>query len=132
MYNTTKLELLQVETPKDTRTWKPVGHKQIIETTLESIDKAGFIIDREYYTSARDGKQANGRYTIRNVVDNEMKLQIGFQNSVDKSLSIKYAIGSQVIICSNGMCIGDRGNFKRKHVGDIQEFSPIQISELIK
>jgi 2C-methyl-D-erythritol 2,4-cyclodiphosphate synthase len=41
-YSTTKYFLTGTELPKETRTYKPVSHGQLIDVTLESIHKAGF------------------------------------------------------------------------------------------
>lgn len=131
-YSTTKYILTGTELPKETRTYKPVSHGQLIDLTLESIHQAGFKLDSEKYSAARDGNIANGRFTISNVADKEMQLQIGWQNSYDKSLSLKFAIGTQIIVCQNGMVSGDYGAFKRKHQGDVQEFTPSAIVEYIK
>jgi len=97
-YQTTKSLLLSTAMPEQTRTYKPVSHSQLIDLTLNSIEKAGFKLDKELYSATSDGSKANGRYTISNVSDSEMQLQIGWQNSVDKSLSLKFAIGCQIFI----------------------------------
>lgn len=131
-YSSTKSELLLAELPKETRTYKPVPHSQLMDITLESINASGFKLDKEIYTSAKEGKVANGRFSISNVADTEMQLQIGWQNSYDKSLSLKFAIGTHIFICSNGCVSGDHGSFKKKHVGEIREFAPETISEYIK
>ena len=131
-YNTAKGELLLASLPKETKTYKPVSHEQLMDLTLESIHQAGFTLDKELYTSAREGKVANGKFTIKNIADSEMQLQIGWQNSYDKSLSLKFAIGTKIFICSNGCVSGDYGAFKKKHVGEIQTFTPQAITEYIK
>jgi hypothetical protein len=131
-YATTKSILLGAELPEQTNTYKPVSHKQLIDITLESIHGAGFELGQETYSSARDGRIANGRYTIKNVADSEMQLEIGWQNSYDKSLSLKFAIGTRIMICQNGCVSGDFGAFKRKHVGEVQSFTPQAISDYIK
>jgi hypothetical protein len=131
-YNTARGMLLAAPVPQQTRTYKPVSHAQLMDLTLESIHQAGFTLDQERYTSARDGKVANGKFTIKNVADNEMQLQIGWQNSYDKSLSLKFAIGTRIFICENGCVSGDYGAFKHKHVGEIQTFTPQAITEYIK
>jgi hypothetical protein len=59
-------------------------------------------------------------------------LQIGWQNSYDKTLSLKFAIGTRIFICQNGCVSGDFGTFKKKHKGDVQEFAPSAITEYIK
>jgi hypothetical protein len=130
-YNTARGTLLAAPVPQQTRTYKPVSHLELMDLTLESIHQAGFTLDQELYTSARDGKVANGKFTIKNVADTEMQLQIGWQNSYDKSLSLKFAIGTKIFICSNGCVSGDYGAFKKKHVGEIQTFTPQAITDYI-
>jgi len=124
--------LINAHVPAETRTYKPISHQQLIDLTLESIHQAGFTLDKETYSAARDGQVANGRYTISNVADSEMQLQIGWQNSYDKSMSVKFAIGTRILVCSNGCVSGDYGAFRRKHVGEVQTFTPSAITEYIK
>jgi len=132
MYNTTKQTLLNAPVPQQTRTYKPVSHAQLMDLTMRGIEQAGFTLDREMYSAARDGAIANGRFTIRNVMDKEMQLEVGWQNSYDKSLTLKFAIGTRIMICQNGCVSGDYGAFKKKHVGEIQIFAPHAITEYIK
>lgn len=130
-YKTTKSELVKVELPEQTSTYKPISHEQLINLTLASIYNAGFEIEKEWYESARDGKIATGHYAIKNIADDEMQLQICWQNSVNKAVSLKFALGIHVFVCSNGACSSDMGNFKRKHTGDVQDFTPKAIEEYI-
>lgn len=123
---------MNAEIPQQTRTYKPITHGQLIDLTLNSIDKAGFTLDKETYSMAREGAVANGQFSIRNVADSEMQLQIGWQNSYNKSLSLKFAIGARIFICQNGMVHGDMGSFKKKHQGSVQEFTPTAITDYIK
>jgi hypothetical protein len=130
-FNTTKELIMNTPVPVQTRTYKPVSHSQLIDLTLNSISKAGFTLDKETYSSAVDGQVANGRFSISNVADSEMQLQIGWQNSYNKQLTLKFAIGTRILVCSNGCVSGDFGAFKRKHVGEIQSFTPGAIVEYI-
>lgn len=131
-YITAKEVIVNTEIPQQTRTYKPISHLQLMDLTLESIHQAGFELETEKYSSAKDGLVANGRYTIKNVADNEMKLQIGWQNSYDKSLSLKFAIGTTILVCENGCVSGDYGSFKKKHAGEVQTFTPAAITDYIK
>ena len=124
--------MLSAPIPQETKTYKPVSHQELIDLTLESIYQSGYKLESQNYSTAREGNVANGRYTIANVADSEMKLQIGWQNSYDRSLSLKFALGTSIIICSHGMVKGDHGAFRKKHQGDIQTFTPSAISEYIK
>jgi len=131
-YESAKSILINAEIPQQTRTYKPVSHERLIDLTLESIYQSGFELATESYSSARNGNVANGKFAIKNVADSEMQLQIGWQNSYDKSLSLKFAIGTKIFICSNGCVSGDYGAFKKKHQGEIQEFTPQAITEYIQ
>jgi len=131
-YDSTREMLINAVKPMQTNHYKPVLHEQLMDLTLNSIEKAGFVLDKETYSSAKSGQVANGRYTIKNVRDNEMQLEIGWQNSYDKSLSLKFAIGARIFICQNGCVHGDMGAFRKKHMGDVQEFTPATITEYIK
>ena len=130
--NFTKELLLSTPLPQETNSYKPISHEQLIDLTLTGIEKSGFKLETELYSSANQGNIANGRYTISNVADSEMKLQIGWQNSYNKQLTLKFALGTQIIICQNGMVSGDFGAFKKKHVGEIQTFTPQAITDYIK
>lgn len=131
-FNTTKELIINAPVPVQTRTYKPVSHASLIDLTLNSIEKAGFTIDKETYSSARDGQVANGRFSISNVADSEMQLQIGWQNSYDRSMSLKFAIGTRILVCSNGCVSGDFGAYKKRHKGDIQDVTPNIIVDYIK
>jgi len=131
-YNTTKELIMNAPVPAQTKTYKPVSHSQLIDLTLDGISRAGFTLDRETYSAAVDGQVANGRFSIKNVADSEMQLQIGWQNSYNKQLTLKFAIGTRILVCSNGCVSGDYGAFKKKHVGEIQTFTPQAISDYIK
>lgn len=127
-----KLELFSTPLPVETRTYKPVSHEELADVTLEAINKAGFKIDKQEYSSAKEGQIANARYTVSDVADSEMQLEIGWQNSYNKTLSLKFAIGTRIFICDNGCVSGDLGAFKSKHMGEIKEYAPAQILESIK
>jgi hypothetical protein len=131
-YSATKGLILGTSLPTQTRTYKPIGHGQLIDLTLEGIEKAGFKLDKEIYSAAQDGQIANGKYTISNVADSEMQLQVGWQNSYNKQLTVKFAIGTRILVCSNGCVSGDYGAFKKKHVGEVQSFTPQAIGDYIK
>ena len=131
-YKSTKSELVKISLPEETKSYRPITHEQLIDLTLNSIQGAGFELEKEWYQSARDGQIATGHYTIKNIADSEMQLMVGWQNSYNKQVSLKFALGTYLLICANGACSSDMGNFKRKHTGDVQEFTPKTIEEYIR
>lgn len=131
-YKTTKQQLLAVDVPNQTKTYKPFSHAQVVDYTLEALHKAGFELDTESYISTKSGEVATGKYTIKNVADSEMKLQIAWLNSYNKSKRLTWGIGGEVFICMNGMIRADLGAFKKKHQGNIQDYSPKTIIEYVE
>ena len=131
-YSTTKQLLISASVPADTRTYRAVPHQQVIDCTLEAIDKAGLVLSSETYSSSKEGNIAVGKYTIKSVADDEMQLQIAWLNSYNKTKRLTYGVGAQVFICQNGMVSADMGFFRKKHQGGIQEFTPLAIVEYVK
>lgn len=123
--------LLQVPVPETTSTYKAVSHEELIRVTLESIEACGFELAKEIYTYRKEGLIANGKYLLNYGNDPEISLMIAWQNSYDKSISLKFAIGTYVFICENGCVSGNMGTFKSKHVGDVQTVSPALLREYI-
>ena len=130
-YTVTEEFLLGVPVPAQTSTYKPVSHGRLIDLTRGAIRDCGFKLKKEVYTSSRDGLRANGKYLIEFGNDPDMSIMIAWQNSYDKKISLKFAIGTWVFICENGMCKSDIASFKTKHVGDVQEVTPEKIKEYI-
>lgn len=132
-YTTTKQAIITSQLPEQTRTYKPFSNERLINLTLEGITQAGFSLGGENYTSTKEGNVSNGRYLIRSVEDTEMQLLITWNNSYNKKLSLAFGIGAWMKICGNGM-MGWKtvGSFKKKHMGEIQEFTPLMISEYIR
>ena len=131
-YTSLKHLLTDVPVPAQTATYKPVSNAQLIDLTLAAIDGAGFTLGKEAYTLAADGQVSTGKFTLTNIMDSEMQIQIGWQNSYNRQVSLKFAIGVNIMICSNGIVSGDMGTFKKAHKGSIQEFTPSAITEYIK
>lgn len=129
--NKTRDFLLGLSVPDNTRTWKPISYKNLINITLEGLDKCGFVLNKEMYNYSADGMKANGKYHLEYGNDNDMGLMIAWQNSYNKTLSLKFAIGGSVFICENGVVRGDIGTYKRKHIGDIQHVTPQLIKDYI-
>ena len=127
-----KRRLLSAPVPEETRTYKPVSHKDLAKITVKAIKSAGFSLDVEEYYTAREGLVANARYTIKDIKDEDMQLEIGWQNSYDKSLSLKFAIGTRIMICANGCVSGNFGAFSKKHMSDVKTFAPDEMTKAIK
>lgn len=123
--------LLSVPSPETTSTYKVITHKNLDELTREALENNNFELQSTTYLSANHGQEAIGRYNIKFGNDPDMGLMIAWQNSYDKKVTVKFAIGGHVFVCSNGVVVGDMGAFRHKHVGDVQQVTPSTINEFI-
>ena len=126
-YNTTIAELSKVELPIQTISYKPINHLSVIDSIKEQIDKKNIVISSEIYKSNSNGNQLTGEFRFKSNLDKDIDLSLIFQNSYDKSMSFKLVSGFWTYCCKNGQCYGDLGTFKRRHVGEIQSLTPINI-----
>lgn len=131
-YVETKQNIISAQVPVETRTYKPIENKKLIDFTLEGIEKAGLKLIGESYSSAKEGNIAHGKYLI-NIDDSEMQLQLTWQNSYDKTRPLVFGTGTLIKVCANGlMRFSTMGSWKKKHQGDVQEITPYVIGEYIK
>lgn len=128
-YEKTKQELRLIEV-ESTESYTAITHKEIIDLVEETCEQLGIeIVDEQFY-GVKDNKIAEGHYTL-GFSDDEMSLQFVWQNSTNKQVSFKCALGLSVSICSNGSVFGDLGAFKRVHTGDADEDAHTQITTML-
>lgn len=126
---TTKEALYEIPVAIQTSTYKPVSHKNVIESILEQIDKKNIKVSSEIYKSSSNGNQLQGEFRFKSGMDSEIDMSMIFQNSYDKSMTLKLVSGFHTWVCSNGQCYGSSGSFKKKHIGEIQTLAPLKIIE---
>lgn len=123
MNNMTESQLFAVAVPQKTDTYSPVSHKNIIEAIQEEADKRGLEIRNKHYWGSREGTQLTGKFDIVVPGDDELGMMTAFRNSYDKSMSIGFAAGGNVWICTNGQVAGDITLVRRHTGGVVQEIA---------
>ena len=108
-------ELFSIPIPAKTRTYSPVSHREIVSNIKEAARLHNLEVVKKQYIHNRDMRQLSGKFTLSHC-DSEMGTMVAFQNSYDKKLTMKFAIGATVFVCGNGMVVGEQ-TFSRKHVG---------------
>ena len=119
LYNKIEQGLFKNIVPERTKSYTPIPHGDFITAIHEIAEDLGMTILDKKYMSDKSGNKVTGKYTLGGG-DSEMGSMIAFQNSYDKSMTAKFAIGASVFICSNGMVTGDY-TIKRKHTGDADQ-----------
>ena len=125
-----RTQLFGIEIPEQTVSYCPISNKEIVETALEELFKNGFTVTSEFHKTDGSFSKFAGGFVIENN-DSEMDLMFGYKNSYDKSMTAAYALGVQILICSNSAVRGDEMMI-RKHTGDANNILKTSISEGIK
>lgn len=107
--------------PEKTDSYTPISHKTIDENTKQVLKEMGFGISKIHYRSSTDGMVGQAEYHLNYGDDPEMGLMVAWQNSYNKLVSFKYAVGAHVFVCANGCVAGDLGAYRRKHTGSADQ-----------
>jgi hypothetical protein len=121
-----KQQLDAIPVPVKTDSYQPVKHSQLIDTLHSVIGGSIESIDVSLNTK---GTVLAG-YANLSVTDSLLGKRIGFINSYDKSKKVGFAAGVRVMVCSNGMFIGDI-KYVRKHTGSVVTDLEIQLQNTI-
>lgn len=103
--------------PERTESYTPIAHATVDTNTRTILNQMGFSVSKIHYRSSTDGLVGQAEYHLNFGNDPEMGLMVAWQNSYNKAVSFKYAVGAHVFICSNGCVGGDLGAYRRKHTG---------------
>jgi hypothetical protein len=115
-HNSNREKCISIDVPEKTQTYSPVSHEKIINETLENLYKNNLNVVSENYVLSAKGNQMIACFNIE-ADSTELEMRLMAINSYDKSISVGYATGLNVIVCSNGVVKGDLSAFKKKHRG---------------
>jgi len=112
---------------ESTDSYTAISHGSIISKTQDLLSKHNINILGESYHHCNDGKIAQGKYLL-GVNNADFGLELAWQNSVNKQVSFKYAVGSQTFVCTNSACFGTLGSYKRIHTGiaDVEAYETME------
>jgi len=110
----TMKELEVIQTPQETKFWHPVAHSDVPKTIIEMVNKNGWKMvgtgeDRFQMIKTETDTKLFGicKIVIPGNTDPDYQLALGFRNSFDKTLALRFAVGASVFVCSNLMLSGD-------------------------
>ena len=116
--NATRDFLFNVAVPARTDSYSPVSHRNILDATYEQLDRHNLIVNSEGFNSNSSGTEVIGYLDIVHPDFSTMGMRLAFRNSYDKSMSVAFAAGNVVWICSNG-CVSGEIQYIRKHTGGV-------------
>ena len=112
-------DLEHIATPPSSRYWRPVSHKQLVDTLTQEVYARGFEVSKADYAIGNDGLKlfgtmdlmpANGRSLLSGIGN-----AIGFRHSNDKRVALQIVGGARVFVCDNMAFSGDATILKHKH-----------------
>lgn len=130
-------QLLNVVTPAETDTFKPLPHHLLVEYTREALNDAGFQIVEEDHVIAKDGLRYFGGFALSHTSLSGDRRQIvcGIRNANDKSFPAAICIGNRMMVCEN-LCFSSEEKLTRRHtkniMRDLRGVIVAAISRLIK
>lgn len=115
-------QLINIPTPEPTRTWRPVPHYDVVQATTKMIlDQGWQFVDPEHPYELCLTETYTKLFGVTKIlipgysdIDKEIALALGFRNSHDKTLSLTFAAGAHVWLCSN-LCITADFRVRRSH-----------------
>lgn len=115
-----KEELMKIEAPAPTQTWRPVSHGVLVNTLTEILFNRGIAVKKEEYAIQREGNLLFGVMDLVWGQTADYYAALGIRTSNDKSFAIQIAIGARVIVCDNLLMSGELIALKRKHTAGLE------------
>lgn len=129
---TTKDFLVNVALPEKTDSYTVIPHDLIMNTSLHTLGKKSFVVEKELYRCNISGEVASAVYHIKYGTDDEMKMIFSWTNSYDKSTRFKCAVGTRHDLSGNIYISGNMSLWGRKHTGTADQEMSDTISTQIE
>src|SRR2546425_6433257 len=111
--------LRAIEAPAGTRTWKPIGHSELVDTIEGELKRRSLAIRQEAYAIQRDGALFFGVIDLEWRETGDFAAAIGLRTANDKSFSLQIAVGFRVFVCDNLVFAGDLIALRRRHTAGL-------------
>jgi len=111
--------LNHIPVPKATRSWQPIPWKYFVDLVIKRVELAGWAItDVNLLTSGKNKEtglpqELFGTIGLNNC-DSDISRQLALRTSYNKHYATGVCAGARVLVCSNGMFIGEHTVVLRK------------------
>jgi hypothetical protein len=110
----TKDYLTNAPLPKQTDSYTVISHGSVMAETEKLLKEKGFSIEKEMYKCTENAQVAQGVYHLKYGSDPEMSMLVAWNNSYDKSMRFKFAVGGYIHSSGSAMLSQTIGNWKQK------------------
>jgi hypothetical protein len=94
-------ELDRYEAPPETKTWFPVAHSAVLETTINRLGESGYRVRSTDLGVSQDGHRFFGTLDLDTTLVSGVTLAVGIRNSTDKTFPLGFCAGNRVFVCDN-------------------------------
>ncbi|HUY33183.1 MAG TPA: hypothetical protein VMV69_10405 [Pirellulales bacterium] len=94
-------DLDKIDAPPPTSTWFPIAHRDVLKSTCETLEGAGFQLKGSRLSLTRGDQRFFGVLDLTTPVTAGVSLAVGIRNSTDQSFPIGFACGTRVMVCDN-------------------------------
>lgn len=109
-------QLAEYVPPPSTRHWRPVAHKELVDTLKDRLEARQLEIVREEYAVSHNGLKLFGVMDLKGDLVPGVGRSIGFRHANDKQIALHTVAGGRVFVCDNMALHGSLTVLKQKHV----------------
>ena len=110
----TREQLAEILPPEGTETHKPIAHRFLVDSILESLSFRHINVVKEQYAVSQDGMKLFGVMDLEAGMDGA-RYSLGIRNANDKSMRLGLTVGYRVFVCDNMAFHGDFTPVLAKH-----------------
>jgi hypothetical protein len=110
----TREQLAEILPPEPTETHKPIAHRTLVDSILESLSFRHIAVVKEEYAVSSDGMKLFGCLDLETIGDG-FRFALGLRNANDKSMRLGLVVGVRILVCDNMAFSGDFEPVLAKH-----------------
>src|SRR5919199_3303363 len=110
-----RAELVDIEAPPATATWKPIKHAALVGAIHEELAHRNITVAKEEYAVQRQNHMLFGVMVLNYLQTDEFAAALAFRHANDRSEAVKMYAGVKVFNCDNMSLSGDEIILHKKH-----------------
>lgn len=111
------------------KTWRGIQHGELVETLHQSLEKRGVKTnDEHWFVEGMNNSHLTGSMSLRIkgfTAPEGMDFSIGINHSNNLDFALRFAVGTKIFVCSNGMVVGDY-TLQRRHTNGVDLIGEIE------
>ncbi len=105
-----KIPVVTPERDRDISRWKGIQHGELADTVVKSLEERKVTIKEESWYVGHNDTHLTGSLTLtvpKKKAPKGMDFCLGLHHGNDMSYALKFAVGTKIFVCENGMVSGD-------------------------